>query len=65
MNLSLALAGSRSGLAVQRLPSKTLGALAREDPVSEPQVEIQTQGAAFEGLDGVHVQRHRAAPGGG
>ena len=43
----------RSKLAVQLSPGELLRALEREGAVGEPQVEIETQGAAFESLQGV------------
>ena len=49
----------RSKLAVQLLPSETLRSTECERPVDKPEVEIEAQGGAFEGLQDVHVNRHR------
>ena len=61
MNFSLAFGRVRSELAVQLPPGEALWSTEREGAVGEPQVEIEAQGAAFESLQGVHVEGHRVA----
>ena len=59
VNLSVSLAGCESELAVQLPPGEPQRGAEREGAVDKPQVEIQAQRAAREGLEGVHVERHR------
>ena len=46
-------------LAVQLPPGDPLLVLERKGAVGQPEVKIETQGAAFEGVQGVHVDRDR------
>ena len=57
--LSLALCRVHSELPIHLLPGEALRSTKREDPVGEPQVQVQAQRRAFEGREGVHVNRHR------
>ena len=59
--LVVGLGGVQTKLAVEVLPGEALRSAEREGAIGEPQVEIEAQGAALEGREGVHVQRHRMA----
>ena len=61
VNLSVSLAGCDPNWPYNCRQVSRSGARSaeREGPVDKPQVEIQAQRAAREGLEGVHVERHR------
>ena len=48
----------RSELAVEARPGEPHRTLQREGAVGDPEVEIEAQGRAFEGLEDVYVERH-------
>ena len=47
----------RSKLPVEVSPSEAERSAEGEGAVGQPQVEVEAQGAAFEGLQGVHIER--------
>ena len=59
MNLVAGFRRVRSKLPVEVSPGELLRALERKGAVGQPQVEVEAQGAAFEGLQGVHIERDR------
>ena len=61
VRLSLALVGLRSELTVHLPPSEPLRSAQGEGAIDQPQVEIESQRRAFEGCEGVNVERHRVA----
>ena len=58
VRLSWALSGSAK-LTVHLTPGEPLRSAEGEGAVGEPEVQVESQGAAFERREGIHVNRYR------